>query len=135
MVNGIRTLFPTTPKVGASTLSTEISGSRVELPTGTATTGTPFKRSCAAAAAGGGTGKGSMRPLAPAPDSAPIGGKGPGDVVKKPIGNQSGWGDLPPHQRQEALQQIGKDFPAHYRDVIEQYFRKLASESSENNEK
>ena len=62
-------------------------------------------------------------------------GKGPGEVAKKPIGSESGWGDLPPRQRQEALQQIGKDFPAHYRDVIEQYFRKLASESGENNDK
>jgi lipopolysaccharide biosynthesis regulator YciM len=44
------------------------------------------------------------------------------------LGNKAGWGDLPPKQRHEALQQIGKDYPAHYRDVIEQYFRKLASE-------
>ena len=59
-----------------------------------------------------------------------MGGKGPGNIVQRDIGHQSGWGDLPPHQRQEALQQIGKDFPAHYRDVIEQYFRKLATEES-----
>jgi hypothetical protein len=65
----------------------------------------------------------------------PLGGKGQGDVAKKPVGNESGWGDLPPRQRQEALQQIGKDFPAHYRDVIEQYFRKLASESGEGGDK
>ncbi|HEV3137938.1 MAG TPA: hypothetical protein VGZ26_08535 [Pirellulales bacterium] len=85
----------------------------------------------AAAAAGGGT----LRPSKPAQDSVPMGGKGAGEVTKKPIGNGSGWGELPPRQRQEALQQIGKDYPAHYRDMIEQYFRKLASESSENNEK
>ena len=35
---------------------------------------------------------------------------------------------------EEALQQIGKDFPAHYRDVIEQYFRKLATDSNDKNE-
>ena len=85
----------------------------------------------AAAAAGGGT----LRPSKPAQDSLPMPGKGSGEVTKKPIGNGSGWGELPPRQRQEALQQIGKDYPAHYRDVIEQYFRKLASESSENTEK
>ena len=33
--------------------------------------------------------------------------------------------------RQEALQQIGQEFPAHYRDMIEQYFRKLATENEE----
>jgi hypothetical protein len=81
----------------------------------------------AAAAAQGGT---NVVPVAPAQDSVPMGGKGPGHIVQRDIGHQSGWGDLPPHQRQEALQQIGKDFPAHYRDVIEQYFRKLATEDS-----
>jgi hypothetical protein len=61
----------------------------------------------------------------------PIGGKGPGNVTQKNIGNKAGWGNLPPKEREEALQQIGKDYPAHYRDVIEQYFRKLATENSQ----
>ncbi|MDX1944399.1 MAG: hypothetical protein SFU86_03255, partial [Pirellulaceae bacterium] len=78
-----------------------------------------------AAAAGA---QGTIRSSSPAPDSTPMGGKGPGQVANKDIGNKSGWGDLPPKQRQEALQQIGKDFPAHYRDMIEQYFRELASD-------
>ncbi len=73
-------------------------------------------------------GAGNIRSSSPAPDSRILGGKGPGQVDKKPLGAGSGWGDLPPKQRQEALQQIGKDYPAHYRDLIEQYFRKLASE-------
>ncbi len=89
----------------------------------------------AAAAAAAAAGRGSSRPSNPLPDSMPIEQKGPGEVVKKPIGNESGWGNLPPKDRQEALQQIGKDFPAHYRDMIEQYFRKLASEGSENKDK
>ena len=66
----------------------------------------------------------------PAPDSRILTGKGQGDVDRKNIGSSSGWGDLPPKKRQEALQQIGKDFPAHYREVIEQYFRKLAAEDT-----
>jgi len=49
-------------------------------------------------------------------------------VTKRDVGHKSGWGDLPPKQRDEALQQIGRDFPAHYRDIIEQYFRRLAAE-------
>jgi len=64
----------------------------------------------------------------PAPDSRILGGRGPGEVTKKDIGRQSGWGDLPPKQREEAMQQIGRDFPAHYRDAVEQYFRRLAEE-------
>jgi hypothetical protein len=82
------------------------------------------QRKQAAAAAGG------MQPGRPAQDSRIMLGKGPGEVDKKKIGNQSGWGDIPPKQREEALQQIGREFPPHYRDLVEQYFRKMASEGS-----
>jgi hypothetical protein len=75
-----------------------------------------------------GGGQGQLQPSSPAQDSRIMGGRGPGEVDRKPIGSKSGWGDLPPKQRQEALQQIGKDFPSHYREVIEQYFRKLAGD-------
>ncbi len=71
---------------------------------------------------------GSLAPSSPAQESRPMGGKGPGNIDPKSIGTKSGWGDLPPKERQEALQQIGKDLPAHYREVIEEYFRKLARE-------
>ena len=54
--------------------------------------------------------------------------KGPGTV--NPRNNQgAGWGSLPAKERQEALQQLGKDFPAHYRAAIEQYFRRIASDN------
>lgn len=66
----------------------------------------------------------------PMPDSKIAGGQGPGEVTKKNIGSESGWGDLPPKERDEAMQQIGRDFPSHYRDVIEQYFRRLAAEDN-----
>ena len=73
-------------------------------------------------------GAASLQSGSPAQDSTPMGGKGPGNVDPKQLGTQSGWGNLPPQERQEALQQIGKDLPAHYREVIEEYFRKLARE-------
>jgi hypothetical protein len=73
---------------------------------------------------------GNLQPANPAEESRPMGGKGPGRVTKRDIGSGSGWGDLPPRAREEALQQVGREFPSHYRDVIEQYFRKLASEGS-----
>lgn len=75
---------------------------------------------------GGGGGGGSLNPSSPAPDSANLGGKGPGNVDQKNVGSGSDWGNLPPKERQEALQQISEDLPAHYREVIEEYFRKLA---------
>jgi hypothetical protein len=74
---------------------------------------------------------GSMQPSTPASESRIMGGKGPGEVTKKDIGNKDGWGNLPPKQREEAMQQIGREFPSHYRDAIEQYFRKLAGEGTE----
>ncbi|MDY0169665.1 MAG: hypothetical protein RBS80_24190 [Thermoguttaceae bacterium] len=78
-------------------------------------------------AAAGGAGAGGSQSSSPAPDSRILGGKGPGDVDRKNIGSDSGWGSLPPKEREEALQQIGRDFPSHYRDVIEEYFRRKAA--------
>jgi hypothetical protein len=75
---------------------------------------------------GGGGPAGGIRSSGPAADSNIAQGKGPGNVDRKKIGSKSGWGDLPAKEREEALQQIGKDFPSHYRDIIESYFRKIA---------
>lgn len=77
---------------------------------------------------------GSAPSSTPMQDSKIAGAAGKGDVTKRDIGSGSGWGSLPPKEREEALQQIGKDFPPHYRDVIEQYFRKLASENESGGE-
>src|SRR5262249_35620644 len=72
-----------------------------------------------------------IRSLNPADVSRAARAHGPGEVQSKNIGEKSGWGDLPPKEREEAMQQISKEFPSHYRDIIEQYFRKLASEEEE----
>ncbi|MBN8601732.1 MAG: hypothetical protein J0M26_11935 [Planctomycetes bacterium] len=63
----------------------------------------------------------------PAEDTKIAGETGPGDVDQKKLGDKSGWGNLPPAERQEALQRITKDLPSHYRDAIQEYFRKLAT--------
>jgi hypothetical protein len=54
--------------------------------------------------------------------------KGPGEVEPRDIGRSAGWGDLPDKDREKALQGIGREFPSHYREVIEEYFRRLAAE-------
>ncbi|MCC6494425.1 MAG: hypothetical protein IT424_15550 [Pirellulales bacterium] len=77
-----------------------------------------------AAAASGGSSQASR----PMEDSRPADLKAPMKVDQRDIGRQSGWGDLPPKQREQALQQIGREFPAHYRELIEDYFRELANE-------
>ena len=56
--------------------------------------------------------------------------KAPMQVDRRDIGNKSGWGDLPPKEREQALQQIGRESPAHYRELVEQYFRELANEQT-----
>ncbi|MEX0936389.1 MAG: hypothetical protein WDZ59_00910 [Pirellulales bacterium] len=56
--------------------------------------------------------------------------QGPGEVQPRDIGDEAGWGSLPPKQREEAMQQLGRDFPSHYRDVIQQYFKRLAAGES-----
>jgi hypothetical protein len=84
----------------------------------------------AAAAAAAASNQGNLRPSSPAQRSTPKGGSGPGEIVRRNIGSKSGWGNLNAKQREETIQQIGREFPAHLRELIEQYYRRLASEES-----
>jgi len=77
------------------------------------------------------SGSPSSGPSQPMQDSMPAEQKGPGNVNPKDLGTNTDWGNLPPKEREEALQQLGRDLPSHYRDVIEEYFRKLAREKEE----
>lgn len=67
-------------------------------------------------------------PATPLPDSQNVGGRGPGNVDPKKLADGGTWDRMPPKNRQEALQQISKELPAHYREAIEEYFRKIARE-------
>ncbi|TWU48457.1 hypothetical protein Poly59_53050 [Rubripirellula reticaptiva] len=66
----------------------------------------------------------------PMEDSNIAGGGGNGDVDRKGIDAKDGWGNLPPAERNQALQQISRDLPTHYREAIEAYFRKLATDGA-----
>ena len=68
------------------------------------------------------------RPNQPMQDSQRAELKGPGEVDPKNIGKRDGWGNLPPKERQEVLQQIGRELPAHFRETIEEYFKRLAQD-------
>ena len=83
-----------------------------------------------AGAGGGGGGRqdGQARPM---DESRLADGKGRGDVQKREIPAGDAWGSLPPHRREESLQQIGREFPPHYREAIEQYFKRLATGEKE----
>jgi hypothetical protein len=59
--------------------------------------------------------------------------KAPGKVEPRDVGHGADWGDMPDKDREQALQEVGREFPSHYREVIEEYFRRLAAEESDDN--
>lgn len=71
---------------------------------------------------------GGRRPSSPMQDSQSAQLKGAGEVDPKDLGKEDEWGNLPPQQRQEVLQQIGRELPAHFRETIEEYFKRLAQD-------
>lgn len=76
---------------------------------------------------GDGQGEKQKKPANAMNESQNAGGTGPGDVDPKKQDGNGNWGDLPPAQRQEALQNITRDLPSHYREVIEAYFKRLGT--------
>jgi hypothetical protein len=80
-----------------------------------------------AAAGGGGSGGQGGSGGRAMDDSKLARGLGKGEVRKKDLGAGDGWGDLPPHEREAALQQIDREYPPYYREAIEQYFKRLAT--------
>jgi hypothetical protein len=70
---------------------------------------------------------GGSSPAKPAEESRLLGGQGEGEVDDKTFDDDMDWGNLPDKERERALQPAGRDF-GHYRDAIEQYFRKLATQ-------
>ena len=76
---------------------------------------------------GGGQGGNQNQSGGAAGDSSVKGATAPGEVDKKDIGNKAGWGSLAPKKAAEAKNVINRNFPSHYREAIEQYFKKLAN--------
>jgi hypothetical protein len=40
------------------------------------------------------------------------------------------WAELPPHERQRIMQSMTEGFPAHYQNVLESYFKRVAEEKT-----
>jgi hypothetical protein len=72
--------------------------------------------------------QGGSQPSNPLQDSQAAQMRGAGEVDPKNLGKKDGWGNLPPKQRQEVMQQIGRELPAHFRETIEEYFKRLAQD-------
>lgn len=60
-------------------------------------------------------------------DSRVKGATGKGDVDQKALGQKGNWGSLNDKQQAQAKNLIGRKFPAHYRQAVEEYFKKLAN--------
>lgn len=81
-----------------------------------------------ASSQGGGSGQGQQQggQGSPMDDSRIAGQKGPGDVDPKDLGDNDHWGGLPDKAEADAKNLINRQFPAHYRQAVEEYLKKLA---------
>ena len=75
---------------------------------------------------GGGNGGGKPGGK-PASDGYTKGVKGPGATDAKNLGHQDNWGNLPEKSQSAAKNMINRQFPAHYRQAVEEYLKKLAN--------
>jgi hypothetical protein len=58
-------------------------------------------------------------------------GRGPGEVDAKKFKEiQEQWGGLPEKERLKAMQDLTRDIPPRHREVVENYFKKLANDQS-----
>ncbi len=88
-----------------------------------------------ASGGGAGQGKGKLggkanKSTSPAGDSRVKGSTAPGEVDKKKLKPGANWGNLDDKERAKVKNLISRDFPAHYRQAIEEYFKKLATRDS-----
>jgi tetratricopeptide (TPR) repeat protein len=81
---------------------------------------------------GGGSGGNSAQPSSPANDSVIKGATAPGKVDPKKLKNTAEWGDLPPKVRARVKDHIAREFPAHYRDAMDEFSRKEANRRAVN---
>jgi len=62
----------------------------------------------------------------PADDSVIKGSTAPGETDDKKFSKEGKWGDLPAKQQAAAKNLINRNFPSHYGNAIEKYFKKLS---------
>jgi hypothetical protein len=74
-------------------------------------------------------GGGGGNPDEPLDDSRIVSGPGGTGPLHAPRRDGAAWAELPPHKRQEILQSMTEGFPAHYRQILERYYRRLADET------
>ncbi len=56
---------------------------------------------------------------------------GPGQIDAKKIKDLAEqWGKLPPRERESNMRELTRDMPQRYREIIQEYFRKLSIQES-----
>lgn len=80
---------------------------------------------------GGGGGGGTQQPNGSPPKAADDsylgeGKEGEGEVDPKNAGHKDGWGNLPEKAQAAAKNMLDQKYPAHYRQAIEKYLKKIA---------
>jgi len=63
----------------------------------------------------------------PAKDSTVKGTTAPGNVDHTNLANKGGWGSLPEKEQAAAKQHFDKMFPPHYKKIVEEFNKKVAS--------
>ncbi len=86
---------------------------------------------------GGGGGGGKQTPQSGKPRAADEsylgeGKEGDGEVAPKNAGHKDGWGNLPEKAQAAAKNMLDQKYPAHYRQAIEQYLKKIAEREAPN---
>lgn len=79
---------------------------------------------------GSGSGPAGANPTRPMADSTLSGGPGGMGDLRAARKNQRKWADLTPKERQKILQSQTGEFPAGFEQILEDYYRQLATESS-----
>lgn len=72
----------------------------------------------------------SRSPSSGSNESRVNGQTAPGEIDKKKLSDNGGWGQLPPKKQASAKNIINRNFPSHYRKAIEKYFKKLATQKA-----
>ena len=84
---------------------------------------------CPGGGQGNKPGSGNIRSNSNAPDSTIMGGAGKGevDMTKQMKALADKWGTMPERERAKAIQELTKDYPARYRQVIEDFMKNVSS--------
>jgi hypothetical protein len=75
-----------------------------------------------------GRGRSGARPRDPARASMVMQGPGGSGPLRQARKDGKHWAELPPHERDKIMQSMTEGFPAHYQNILESYFKRLAEE-------